>query len=276
MPGAPWLGVACAAGLVTVNTALVRRRPALFGVLTWAGSGLLLFGNIAWAVGRPIFDVVPNWIAFLVLTIVGERLRWSRAAVVPRWATHVLALLTTAFGLAAFMRMLGVGAASQVLGATALLLAVWQIRFDIARHALAQSGSSQYIALGVLAGMAWLAFAGSLFVLRPLPPAGPLYDAMLHAVLVGYVFSTLFAHAPTMLSAVAAIHVPFTRYLHVPLVLLHASLGARVAGDLSDVLALRRVGAIGNAVALAVFVITVLGVTLARESDGARRATESA
>ena len=194
-PARPRLGVACAAGLVAVNTALVRRRPALFGVLTWAGSGLPLFGNIAWAVGRPIFDVVPNWIA----SPRADPRRRAPALVarrmIPRWATHVLALLTTAFGLAAFMRMLGVGAASQVLGATALLLAVWRIRFDIARHALAQSGGSQYIALGVLAGMAWLAFAGSLFVLRPLPPAGPLYDAMLHAVLVGYVFSTLFAHA---------------------------------------------------------------------------------
>ncbi len=147
-------------------------------------------------------------------------------------------------------------------GASLVLIAAWQARFDVARQAVAQAGSSRYIALGVLAGVAWLAVAGLLLAWWPLPPAGPRYDAMLHAVLVGYVFSVVFAHAPTMLQAVAAVHVPFTAALYAPMAVMHVSVLARIAGDLADVLWLRRIGSIGNALALALFVAVVIGSRL--------------
>ncbi len=269
LPVAPWLAVTCAVGLVGVNVALVRRRPALFGWLTCSGSVLLLVGDLAWAAGRPIPAVTAAWIAFLVLTIVGERVRWSRAAVTPRWASRLLALLAMGLGLAAGAHAAGIDGASRAFGASLVLVAAWQGRFDVARQAVAQSGSSRYIAIGVLGGVAWLAAAGLLLAWWPLPPAGPRYDAMLHAVLVGYVFSVVLAHAPTMLQAVAAVHVPFTAALYAPMAVLHVSVLVRIAGDLADVLWLRRIGSIGNALALALFAAVVIG---SRLSDRGRPA----
>jgi hypothetical protein len=261
-PVAPWLAVVCAAGLVAVNVALVRRRPALFGWLTCAGSVMLLVGDLAWAAGRPIPAVTPTWIAFLTLTIVGERVRWSRAGVTPAWALRVLVVLAAALGLTAVAHAAGTDGASRAFGMSLVLTAAWQGRFDVARQAVAQSGSSRYIAVGVLAGMMWLAMAGLLLAWWPMPPAGPRYDAMLHAVLVGYVFSVVFAHAPTMLQAVASVLVPFTVALYAPLAVLHVSLLARIVGDLGDSLLLRRIGSIGNALALALFVAVVIGSRL--------------
>lgn len=256
-PLAPWMAALAAAGLVVVNVALVRRKPALFGVVTLAGSVVLSLGLAAWALGRPLVVVVPSWMAFLVLTIVGERLRWSRGVVTPRWALRALAALAATYAVSASAPALGLATAGRLMGTTLVLIASWQACFDAARHTLGQAGAPRYIAVGVLSGVAWLAVGGALLVRHGMPVAGPLYDAILHAVLLGYVFSTVFAHAPTMLAAVAGVRVPVSPVFHVPLLLLHTSLVVRIAGDLAGSLAWRRVGSAGNAVAMAVFVLVV-------------------
>ncbi|MBZ0237264.1 MAG: hypothetical protein K8M05_33375, partial [Deltaproteobacteria bacterium] len=108
-----------------------------------------------------------------------------------------------------------------------------------------------------LLGSSWLVVTGVLLATRGLPPAGPLYDAALHGVFVGYVLSMIFAHAPIILPAVARVAIPFHPALWGALLVLHASLVARVAGDLALDATLRRAGSIGNAVALALFVLAV-------------------
>ena len=42
------------------------------------GAGCWLAGNLLWMGGKPVFQVVHLWTAFLILTIVGERLELSR------------------------------------------------------------------------------------------------------------------------------------------------------------------------------------------------------
>jgi hypothetical protein len=66
-------------------------------------------------------------------------------------------------------------------GGLLVALAMWQLRFDVARRGLRRPGLPRFAALGVLAGTIWLVVAGALLALRGLPPAGPLYDAVLHA-----------------------------------------------------------------------------------------------
>lgn len=258
-PLAPWAAVASAVGLTAVNAALVWRRPALFGWLTWGGSLLLLLGNLVWAGGRGVVVVVPAWLAFLVLTIAAERVRWSRSAALPRWALP--ALTVVAAGLAALVvaRVTSRQDVDRAIGVALVLVAVWQFRFDVARHALAQSGMTRFIGLGVLAGTAWLLVGGVLLAWQGLPPAGPIYDAVLHAVFVGHVFGTVFAHAPTMLASVAGARVPFSRALYWPAGLLHLSLVMRVAGDLCGSLTWRQAGSVGNAIAMAAFAMAAAG-----------------
>jgi hypothetical protein len=60
-----------------------------------------------------------------------------------------------------------------------------------------------------------------------------------------------------VLPAVARLEVPYTAWLYAPLVLLHASLATRVVGDLTDLGLLRRLGGIGNALALGCFALTL-------------------
>src|SRR5690606_4374588 len=115
----------------------------------------------------------------------------------------------------------------------------------------------------------WLVVAGLLFAAIDIEPAGPRYDAALHAVLVGYVLSMIFAHAPVILPAVARVALPFTPWLHLPLPVLHAGLLLRIAGDLAAQAGLRRAGGVLNAAALVLYAATVVAARRVRADSRA-------
>jgi len=78
LPAAQMLFVAAAAVLVAGSGVLWRRQPAVhlgslaLGAVSW------LAGNLVWLVGGAVGPAVPWWLAFLVLTIAGERLELTR------------------------------------------------------------------------------------------------------------------------------------------------------------------------------------------------------
>lgn len=255
---APWAAAASGLALVFVNVAIVRRQAAAFTWLMLAASVLLLVGEAAWALGHPLVEVLPTWLAFFVLTIVAERLELSRLAATPRWAHALLIALGLALATSACGRLLGSSLVSRGLGVAMAGIGLWQLRFDLARRTLRRAGLPRFTAAAVLSGAFWLLPAGWLLARVELPPAGPIYDATLHAVFVGYVLSMVFAHAPIILPAVARVRLPFSRALYLPLVILHLGVAGRIVGDLAAHEPLRRVGAIGNALAIAAFAVAVL------------------
>ncbi|MGI9148155.1 MAG: hypothetical protein ACR2IK_16645 [Chloroflexota bacterium] len=79
--------------------------------------------------------------------------------------------------------------------------------------------------MALLLGYAWLAVAAVLWMLGPEHVDGFWYDAMLHTVFLGFAFSMIFGHAPTIVPAISGVGVPFQRRLHV-----HLGLAARFPG----------------------------------------------
>jgi len=75
----------------------------------------------------------------------------------------------------------------------------------------------------------------------------------------------VFGHAPVILPAVLRVPLPYRSVLYLPLVLLHASLAARVLGGVLEYAALVRLGAWGNAAAIALFIATAATLVLTRE-----------
>lgn len=262
--GAAWCVVAATAWLVVINGAIVRRQPVAFTWLMVIGSLVLVFGALGWARGGATVDVLGCWIAFLVLTIAAERVELSRLQPTPRWANPVVVGLAWALAAAASAAVLRVPAAMRVVGALLLAIGVWQLRFDIARRLLRRWALQRFIAVCVLLGAAWLAVGGAVLASAPLLPAGPRYDATLHAVFVGYVLSMVLAHAPVIVPAVARVHLPYTPALYAPIALLHGALAVRVVGDLAPAPALRTWGAVGNALALALYVAIILVTVVTR------------
>src|SRR5690606_8032025 len=87
--------------------------------------------------------------------------------------------------------------------ATALLLLVgWLLRFDVATRLARSTGLPRYMAICLLAGYGWLVVAAGIWLVAGPVGAGPAYDAVLHAIFLGFVLSMIMAHAPVILPAV--------------------------------------------------------------------------
>jgi hypothetical protein len=132
-----------------------------------------------------------------------------------------------------------------------------------------KTGLTRYIAVALLAGYFWLGVAGLLGLRFGGETAGLHYDAFLHSIFVGFVFSMIFAHAPIIVPAVTGLALTFHRGFYAPLILLQASLALRVIGDLLAALALRRWGGLLNEAAILLF-LAMLALTILR---GRRRET---
>jgi hypothetical protein len=68
----------------------------------------------------------------------------------------------------------------------------------------------------------------------------------------------IFGHAPIIVPALLRVALPYRAWFYLPLVILHASLAERIAGDLLLMPALRERGALGNAAAIVLFILTML------------------
>src|SRR5512138_3735212 len=65
-------------GTLLMLGVMLRREPHVHTLTMFVGVLAWLIGNFLWLLGHPIFQIVYFWIAFLVLTIGGERLELSR------------------------------------------------------------------------------------------------------------------------------------------------------------------------------------------------------
>ena len=245
--------VPAAAALVLLNASLWRKQASAHMVLMLAGSVSLLVGSLAWTLGDAVSEVVLCWMTFFVLTIVAERIELSRFVAPPRRA--VSGLLGVSFviaGLAA-VSLNGDPWSPRAYGTLLALVGAWVLRYDLARRTLRQHALPRYAAVAALLGACWLCCSGVLLAVSGLPVGGPIYDAILHGVFVGFVLSMVFGHAPIILPAVARAPMPFHVVLYSPLLVLHGGLVARWGGDLFGLPLLRQTGGLLSALALVAF-----------------------
>lgn len=234
------------------------RQKAMFTATLAAGALAWLIGNLAWMATGAIPDAVPWWMAFLVVTIAGERLELTRFLNTPTLAQRLFAAVVAAIVLGAALSLFHAGAGLGLFAAGLLALALWLLRHDIARRTVRQEGLTRFIAACLLSGYGWLAFGAVLGLAGGFAPGSPLRDAALHTIFLGFVFSMVFGHAPIIFPAVARVRIPYHPAFYLPLALLYASLTMRLAGDFAEIDALRQNGSIGNAVALLAFVLTMV------------------
>ena len=111
-----------------------------------------------------------------------------------------------------------------------------------------------------------------LFVLgqRRILLVGPIYDAALHSVFVGFVIAMIFGHAPIIFPAILGIPISFSPLFYVHLALLHLSMIVRVAGDLALNTPIRKWGGLLNEVAILLFMILSIQSIVLRKKQQAR------
>lgn len=237
------------------------------GAVAWLGAALLLLAG--WS--PP--EAYPWLAAFLVLTIAGERLELSRLASLTLRGRRAFVAAASVFVAGIGLTLVWLDAGIRLAGIGLVLLAVWLGRHDLARRTVRMRGVTRFVALSLLAGYAWLALAGTAWTAfgASAPPAA--YDAMLHALFLGFVISMVFGHAPIILPAVLRLPLPYHPRFYVHLGLLHAGLALRiVGGDLLGSDIARLGGGILNVVALLLFLVSsAVAVALAPAATGFSR-----
>ena len=242
--------------LIAVFFALYRQYPSEHFVIMGLSAFAWLVGNIIWFESLPLFHAVPWWAGFLVLMIAGERLELSRLR---RPSVTILAIFHISVAiilLGLVLSTLELHSGVRIAGLGLLAVALWLLRYDLAWHTAQQAGLPRYMAVCLIAGYFWLAAGGILWLLfAQFFSAGPRYDAMLHTIFIGFVFSMIFAHAPIILPTITGMGLPFRNSFYLHAVLLHASLLLRVAGDLGLWLSLQQWGGLFNTLAVLLFLI---------------------
>ncbi len=260
------LAFASAGGVMLLASASIAiRQFALFTLVLAVGAACWIAGTLQWLLDDFTPAVTGWWLNFLILTIAAERLELSRMRDLSR---------PSQIAFAAVIVLLLLGSARGELAETWAPLtaaglfgcAAWLLRYDIARRTVGLSGQPRFSAVAILIGHVWLGVAGVLLVTAPLGVTAFSYDASVHAITIGFALSMIFAHAPIILPAVTGIRIPYSRGAYGPLILLHASLILRIAGDILDRGDLRAAGGFVTIVALAAYLVTLVLVSTTRTS----------
>jgi hypothetical protein len=247
-PVAVWALLSIAAALGLFGMAILERSP-----VAALGAVSLGVGHAALFMGRAIPDAAFVWAAFVVLAFVPTDKK--------RWLLAIGALSMVAGGVLALFHPIG----PRVFGVGLLILAV--------QGAFRPRGSRLETAAAA-AGSVWLAIAGVLVVAFEVDLVE---EAILHGLFLGYAMSIVFGRGPAIFSSILSIRIHPRSLLWIPLVILHASVLARVAGVLAWV-PLRSAGGLGHAIAIGAFAV-ILGwsverAPIARNPQGLRRRVE--
>ena len=271
-PAGPVLMALASIGLVAESLFICRLQPALFTTIMAVGAACWAAGNLLWIGGATMPSVVAWWMLFLVLTIAAERLELRRILRPTRWERPLFFGAIGLLLISAPAMTIAPDAGWPVLGSGLAALGLWLLCYDVARRTVRQTGLARYVGLGLLSGHTWLVAAGALAMTQPLINVLWSYDAILHAVFLGFVFAMVFAHAPIILPAVLRVPLPYHPVFYGHVVLLHLSLILRIAGDFADWYVLRATGGVLNAIAIALFLAVTISTVAWAKAAAATRA----
>ncbi len=243
-----------ALGLIIVFLFIYRLHPTIDIVAMVLGSGMWFIGNALWFLNQPIYYSSPWWAGFLILTIAGERLELSRVLMAKPISRSIFKVILGVFTIGLLISLFDFTTGVRIGGTGLILFGVWLLRYDIARQTIRKTGLTRFIAACLLPGYAWLIVGGAwwLFV-GGTATAGFYYDAMLHTLFLGFVFSMIFGHAPIILPAVMPVEVAYRPAFYLHLALLQLSLVVRIIADLFLSQPARQWAGLFNVLAILIF-----------------------
>jgi len=239
--------------LVFIFIVILRDHRVDYMIVMALGAISLLIGNLLWTFGGQVNQIVLWWAGFLILTIAGERLELGRLVQKPKYSLPLFYGFTALFLGGLFILQFNWDLGVRVNSLAILGLAVWLLRFDIARKTIKQSGLTRFIAVCLLSGYFWLIAAGIIGAIYGAVPAGPIYDTFLHSIFLGFVFAMIFGHAPIIFPAVLGLDINYKSRFYIPLFLLHLSLLIRTVGEMSGLSWSRLWGGLFNILAVLLY-----------------------
>ena len=249
------------ASLVVVYVLLWRRSPSSAVVIQGVGGLAGLIGIVLWGLGVSQWIVVPWWLLFLILTVVGERVGRARATFGNAPAHRVLVESILAFVVLA-VTFVQPDLVYPFFGMALVVLMIDVLLHDTALKAISSEGQTKFTAAAMLTAYAWAIFAGILWVLYGPLQVGFPYDAVIHAVTIGFALSMVMAHAPIIVPIITGKAVPYSPLTWVVWGLLQGGLVLRIVASTHTLDWLWQAGGVVDIFAILAFVVLLPALIL--------------
>lgn len=238
--------------LIWVYFPLWRRQRDNAVLVQMLGAGLGTGATLLWLGGLDMNLLLPWLVAFVVLTIAGERIELARITMGARAGRSVVQLSWgVTFGVVASLLWPQWG--SITFGLSLLALTIFLASNDVARRTIKATGATRFMAACMLAGYVWLSVAAITWCFG-FPASQARYDTVIHSTFLGFTLSMIIAHSSTILPAVLRRPLPYRKMMWVPAILLHAGLLLRIwIGDGLGYHGAWILGSIINIIALLLF-----------------------
>ncbi|BDO43020.1 hypothetical protein [Cellulomonas sp. NTE-D12] len=270
LPGGAW--VASMVLFVAIYLTVWRRQQSVAVLVQLLGAAAGLGGVALWARGYEVATIVPWWASLMVLTIVGERLELARVAFMTS-ATEPRILAESCLLLVALVATVVTPTwGYPLLGLALGVLMVDVGLHDVARRTVRSRGLTRFMGACMLAGYVWAMVPALVWMVHGRVFSGFGYDAVVHALTIGFVMSMVVAHAPVIVPAVARRPLPYHPVMWAVWGMLHVGLAIRLVADARTSVGAWQLGGSLSVVALLAF----LGSTVALVTVGGRRARVSA
>ena len=215
--------------LIAIYTVIWGRQKSFYLLIQIFGALAGLVGIVLWGAGWPIWDVFPWWAAFLVLTIVGERLELARIAFSTGAVEARVFLESVAYLMFITLSMFNPAVGYPLMGLALGVLMLDMGLHDIARRTINSPGLAKFAAASMLAAYFWALVAAVIWVVLGPVTTGFGYDAVVHCLTVGFALSMVLAHAPIIIPAVVRREVPYSPVMWAVWGLLQVGLLLRLA-----------------------------------------------
>lgn len=244
--------------LVLIFIQFQRIKNSFDIILMQVASIAWMISNALWISGWPISVLSIWWIVFITLTITAERLQLSgmlqistgrKNGYIAGFVLSILALMVT---------FINTEHAWHLLAVSLLIFSVWLLLYDIARRTIRLKGLTKYIAICLISGYLWLIIASGIIIFKTPVTGGLIYDAVLHSIFLGFVFSMIFGHAPIVFPAIIGSQITFYKRFYLHFAMLQISLLFRVVADLTGWMDGRSFGALLNVIAILLFLINTV------------------
>ncbi|WP_123960406.1 hypothetical protein [Corynebacterium pseudopelargi] len=264
IPGIAWLGTFI--GLLAIYISIQKRAATTAILVQMVGAVAGACAVLQWLLNHTFSQALAFAAIFLIATIIGERMELARVAFSGAQAEASIAVLVLCVFAAAVIPN-----GQRLLGFFLLLLALRSVQIDVARRLIRSTGLPRYSAWCMLLGYGWLCAAACAWMLD-----GP-YDLRGHMIFLGFVFSMIFAHAPTIATAITKRPLPYSPVLYIPLIILHLSLAMRVISALAGITLSWQVAISVNVIAIVLFMACAICLSVFRgQHKEVRRATAAA
>lgn len=230
---------------------------------------IMMIGGIGWAVGNIIMIIhpfyptaAPWWMAFILLTVFGERLELSKFLPQSKLKRQTMIIAISIFMIGLIIPYHSFG--KYISGFGMICMAAWLLHYDIARKSVKSHGMHRFTGSLLLAGYFWMIICGLLMIYDFESLFN--YDAMLHAFFLGFTFSMIFAHAPIIFPGVAGLTIrPFHGSLYIWAILLQVTLIFRVAADLLMDTGFRKLFGMANGIIIILFFVNLAVLIISKQ-----------